>query len=157
MTEVYSFESHDPAVLIEEATHGFRRQLADGDFDVQVTVPADIPPVRADRTALVLALDNLIDNAIRHSGSAKSVAIRASTENGHVRFDVVDRGTGISPDELPRVRRRFVRGRTARGDGNGLGLAIVNRIATDHNGALQMTSEVGIGTTATLLIPVSRG
>ncbi len=157
VTEVYSFESHDPAVLIEEATHGFRRQLADGDIDVQVTVPADIPPVRADRTALVLALDNLIDNAIRHSGSAKSVAIRASTDNGHVRFDVVDRGTGISPDELPRVKRRFVRGRTARGNGNGLGLAIVNRIATDHDGALEMTSEVGIGTTATLLIPVARG
>ena len=156
VTEVYSFESHDPAVLIEEATHGFRRQLADGDFDVEVTVPADIPPVRADRTALVLALDNLIDNAIRYSGSAKSVAIRASSENGHVRFDVVDCGTGISPEELPRVKRRFVRGRTARGNGNGLGLAIVNRIATDHNGALQMTSEVGIGTTATLLIPVSR-
>ncbi len=157
VTEVYSFESHDPAVLIEEATLGFRRQLADGDIDVQVTVPTDIPPVRADRTALVLALDNLIDNAIRHSGSAKSVAIQASTENGHVRFDVVDRGTGISPEELPQVRRRFVRGRTARGDGNGLGLAIVNRIATDHDGALEMTSAVGVGTTATLLIPVARG
>jgi signal transduction histidine kinase len=157
VTEVYSFEAQDPATLIAEATNGFRRQLADGEIDVQVAVPTDIPPVRADRTALVLALDNLIDNAIRHSGSAKSVAIRASTENGHVRFDVVDRGAGIPPDELPQVKRRFVRGRTARGDGNGLGLAIVNRIATDHDGSLQMTSEIGIGTTATLLIPVASG
>ncbi|HEX2459300.1 MAG TPA: sensor histidine kinase, partial [Vicinamibacterales bacterium] len=71
----------------------------------------------------------------------------------HVRFDVIDQGVGIPADDLPQVRRRFVRGSTARGPGNGLGLAIVNRIAADHGGALEITSEVGQGTTATLIIP----
>lgn len=155
VTEVYSFEPQDPGELIAEATQGFRRQLADGDFDLQVRVTADVPLVRADRTALVLALDNLIDNAIRYSRDVKSVAVGASVENGHVRFDVVDRGAGIPADELPRVKRRFVRGRTAKGDGNGLGLAIVNRIAADHKGVFELSSEVGAGTTATLLIPVA--
>ena len=73
----------------------------------------------------------------------------------HVRFDVIDQGGGIPADDLPQVRRRFVRGRTARGPGNGLGLAIVNRIAADHGGALEITSEVGRGTTATLIHPES--
>ena len=109
--------------------------------------------MRADRTAIVLALDNLIDNAIRYSGEAKKVSVHASAKADHVRFDVIDPGVGIPADELPQVRRRFVRGRTARGPGNGLGLAIVNRIASDHEGALEITSEVGVGTTATLLIP----
>ena len=153
VTEVYSFEALDPAALIAEATQGFRRQLTDGAVRLDVDVAPDVPVVRADRTAVVLALDNLIDNAIRYSGAGKTVSVRASTDANHVRFDVIDQGTGIPADDLPQVRRRFVRGSTARGAGNGLGLAIVSRIAADHGGALDITSEVGRGTTATLIIP----
>ncbi len=153
VTEVYSFEALEPGALISEATQGFRRQLTDGAVRLEIDVPAEVPAVRADRTAIVLALDNLIDNAIRYSGAAKMVSVRASSQNGHVRFAVVDQGVGIPAEELPHVRRRFVRGRTVRGSGNGLGLTIVDRIAADHGGALEITSEVGHGTTATLIIP----
>jgi two-component system phosphate regulon sensor histidine kinase PhoR len=153
VTEAYSFESLQPAGLISEATQGFRRQLTDSEVRLDTDVPTDIPAVRADRTAIVFALDNLIDNAIRHSGEAKTVCVRASSSADHVRFEVIDRGVGIPADDLPQVKRRFVRGRTARGPGNGLGLAIVNRIAADHEGAFEITSEVGHGTTATLIIP----
>ena len=153
VTEVYSFESLEPAALISEATHGFRRQLTDSDVRLEIDVPPELPAVRADRTAVVLALDNLIDNAIRHSGEAETVSVRASGEADRVRFDVIDHGVGIPADDLPQVKRRFVRGRTTRGPGNGLGLAIVNRIAADHDGTLEITSEVGRGTTATLILP----
>jgi two-component system sensor histidine kinase SenX3 len=81
------------------------------------------------------------------------VSIRVSEEADRVRFDVVDQGVGIPSEDLPKVRQRFVRGRTARSPGNGLGLAIVSRIAADHGGALEMTSAVGRGTTASLTIP----
>jgi two-component system, OmpR family, phosphate regulon sensor histidine kinase PhoR len=153
VTEVYSFEPLEPAAVISEAAQAFRRQLTDSDLQLETEVPGDVPCVRADRTAIVLALDNLIDNAIRYSGDATKVSIRAAANGTHVRFEVIDRGVGISADELPQVRRRFVRGRTARGPGNGLGLAIVNRIAADHGGALEIASELGRGTTATILIP----
>jgi two-component system, OmpR family, phosphate regulon sensor histidine kinase PhoR len=152
VTEVYSFEALEPAALISEATQGFRRQLTDSDVRLEVDVPPDLPAVLADRTAIVLALDNLIDNAIRYSGDSKTVLVRASSEADRVRFDVIDHGVGIPADDLPQVKRRFVRGRTTRGPGNGLGLAIVNRIAADHEGALEITSEVGRGTTATLIL-----
>jgi two-component system phosphate regulon sensor histidine kinase PhoR len=157
VTEVYSFETLEPAALVSEATQGFRRQLTDSDVRLDMDVPPDLPAVRADRTAIILALDNLIDNAIRYSGEAKTISVRASSEAKLVRFDVIDRGVGIPTDDLPKVRRRFVRGRTAKGQGNGLGLAIVNRIAADHQGVLEITSEVGVGTTATLLIPRANG
>ena len=153
VTEIYSFESVEPAALVSEATRAFRRQLNDGEVRIDTDVPSDVPAVRADRTALVLALDNLIDNAIRYSGETGKVFVRASGAAEHVRFDVIDQGVGIPADDLPQVRRRFVRGRTARGPGNGLGLAIANRIAADHGGVLEITSEVGRGTTATLMIP----
>lgn len=153
VTEVYSFESLPPAALVSEAAQGFRRQLNDSEVRLETDVPPDVPPVRADRTAVVLALDNLIDNALRHSGAAKTVSVRASSTASQVFFDIVDRGVGIPADDLPQIRRRFVRGSTARGAGNGLGLAIVSRIAADHGGALEITSEVGRGTTARLIIP----
>jgi two-component system phosphate regulon sensor histidine kinase PhoR len=153
VTEVYSFETLEPGALISEATQGFRRQLNAGEVQLEIVVAPGVPAVRADRTAIVLALDNLIDNAIRYSGEGKTVSVRASGEGSMIRFDIIDRGAGIPADDLPQVRRRFVRGRTARGPGSGLGLAIVNRIASDHGGSLEMTSEVGHGTTATLIIP----
>jgi signal transduction histidine kinase len=153
VTDVYSFEHLEPAALVSEATQAFRRQLTEGGVRLETEVPPDVPAVRADRTAIVLALDNLIDNAIRYSGGARTVRVRVSNGAGHVRFDVIDQGVGIPADDLPKVRQRFVRGRTARGPGNGLGLAIVNRIAADHDGALDIVSEVGRGTTATLIIP----
>ena len=65
----------------------------------------------------------------------------------------IDQGVGIPADDLPASHAAIRPGRTARGPGNGLGLAIVNRIASDHEGALEITSMVGVGTTATLLIP----
>jgi signal transduction histidine kinase len=153
VTEVYSFEALTPADLVAEATQQFRRQLTDGGVRLETEVPAHLRSVRADRMAIVLALDNLIDNAIRHSGEGATVLVRASERNGDVSFEVIDRGTGIPADDLPQVRRRFVRGRSARGTGNGLGLAIVNRIAGDHGGALEIASAEGVGTTATLIIP----
>jgi two-component system phosphate regulon sensor histidine kinase PhoR len=157
VTQVYSFENLEPAALVTEATQAFRRQLTDSDVRLETDVPPDVAAVRADRTAIVLALDNLIDNAIRYSGEAKTVWVRASNRADCVRFDVIDQGVGIPADDLPKVRQRFVRGRTARGPGNGLGLAIVNRIAADHDGTLEITSEVGRGTTATLTIPKAAG
>ena len=156
VTEVYSFEAVEPAELIAEATQGFRRQLTDSEVRIETQVP-DLPAVRADRTAIVLALDNLIDNAIRYSGESKTVTVRAASEGDTIRFEVIDQGVGIPADDLPQVRRRFVRGRTARGPGNGLGLAIVSRIAADHAGALDIASEVGRGTRAALIIPKAAG
>jgi signal transduction histidine kinase len=153
VTQVYSFEALDPAALASEAAAGFRRQLTDTGVQLDMQLAPQAPAVRADRTSIVLALDNLIDNAIRHSEAANTVSIRVSEEADRVRFDVVDQGVGIPSEDLPKVRQRFVRGRTARSPGNGLGLAIVSRIAADHGGALEMTSAVGRGTTASLTIP----
>src|SRR5581483_5828317 len=107
-----------------------------------------------DRIAIVLALDNLIDNAIRYSGDTHWVSISARAVARRVEFQILDKGVGIPSDELAQVQRRFVRGRSARGNGNGLGLAIVNRVAADHGGEFAISSEPGVGTQAVLSIPV---
>jgi signal transduction histidine kinase len=153
VTEVYAFEPLAPSELVDDALREFRFQLAERQFAVDVDVPVDLPPVLADRTALCLAIDNLIDNAIRHSGGERRwIGISARAEQSQVRIAVRDRGVGIPPDEIEIVQRRFVRGRQAKAGGNGLGLAIVRQIVADHGGTFQLESVLNGGTTASLTL-----
>lgn len=155
VAEVYSFEPVAPQEVVADVLARFNRQLADTGFDVDVTVPTSLPPIKADRTAVVLALDNLVDNAIRYSGEATTASLTVRANREHVDFEIRDHGKGIAADDLERVQRRFVRGRSSISHGSGLGLAIVRRIALDHGGDLRMASEVGVGTVVTLVIPTA--
>jgi signal transduction histidine kinase len=157
VADVYSMEAHAPAELIEDALRGFKQQLEDGSFDLTIDIPPDLPMVCADRTAMRLALDNLIDNAIRYSADRRSIRIAARESGSFVQIEVQDQGTGIAPNDLPLVHRKFVRGRFARPGGSGLGLAIVNRIVADHQGTLHLESDLGVGTVARLQLPRARG
>ena len=157
VTDVYSFELQAPAELIEDVLQEFNHQLVAGRFEVHMEVPADLPQVRADRTAIRLALDNLIDNAIRYSNTRRWIRVAAWADQSRVYIEVRDRGVGIPPDELAMVHRKFVRGRLTRQGGSGLGLAIVNRIVADHGGRFVLDSEVGAGATARLDLPAVEG
>src|SRR5262249_6830556 len=150
-------EPCDPAEIAAEALQSFQSQLADQGFDVEVNVPPLMPLVHADRTAIMLALDNLIDNAIRYSGDSRWLSVSTVAAGEDADSVVADRGVGIPRDEIQRVSQRFVRGRSANGHGSGLGLAIVSRIARDHGGVLSVESDVAVGTRVTLAIPLLDG
>lgn len=153
VAQVYSFEALHPSDIISDALRGFHRLLKENDFRVRVDIPENVAAVRADRTAIVLALDNVIDNAMRYSGKAREIRVAADATGGGVEFSVYDNGVGIAPDELERVKRRFTRGRSAQGSGSGLGLAIVNRIVADHGGTLRIDSTPGVGTVVRFSLP----
>jgi len=155
VSEVYVFEPIDPADLIEDALRRFQPQFNHCEAHVSTEIAPNLPPIRGDHAALGLVMDNLIDNALRYSNNGRRcLQIRASRDGHLVRIDVADRGGGIPADELARVSRRFVRGRNAGSSGSGLGLAIVTRVIEDHAGQFLITSEVGVGTTVSLAIPV---
>jgi signal transduction histidine kinase len=143
------------AELVDDVLLNFRHPLAERGFHVTCDMPLDLPLARADRTAMMLALDNLIDNAIRYSAHDRFIRISARRDGRNVLIEVQDRGIGIPAEELPNVRRKFVRGRLARTDGSGLGLAIVSRIVADHKGTFVLESAVGSGTTARIYIPMA--
>ncbi len=153
LADVYSFEHHALAELIDDVLQAFRHQLVSGGFEVQVDLPPDLPPVRADRTAIRLAFDNLVDNAIRYSGERRSIQVVARSVGARVVIEFRDRGVGIPAEELETVQKKFIRGRFAPSGGSGLGLAIVRRIVTDHGGTVSLASEVGVGTTVCLDLP----
>ncbi len=152
VADVYAFESLQPEEVVDEVVHGFRKLLVERGIDLVVSIPDALPSVRADRTSIVFALGNLVDNAMRHSG-ARHIELKAHSGEKAVEFVVSDRGRGIPSDELKRVQQPFVRG-GADSRGSGLGLAIVRRIAAAHRGWFRLESHVDAGTTATLAIPV---
>jgi signal transduction histidine kinase len=156
VTEAYHFEPLELGPLVDEALRGFSSQLSGKGFRVEADVPVDLPPVRADRTAMGLLLDNVIDNAIRYSDGTRWLGIRSWQADGAVRLAVSDAGIGIAPDEIDHVVRKFVRGRRAGSGGSGLGLAIAHRIVHDHGGRLVIESALGAGTTVSLTLPVAQ-
>ncbi len=156
VTAIYAFEPVDLRVAAETALEGFAAQLDQAGFEVRLECPSDLPPVRADPTALALVLDNLVDNALRYSGTSRWLAVRAGRDGpASIRLEVVDRGVGIPADEVSQVTRRFYRGHQARSGGSGLGLAIVLRIVKDHGGRLSIESRPGEGTTVGVTFPVA--
>ena len=156
VTGIYTFEPQVAAELVDEALHGFRHQLSEADFELHVDVPVDLPLVRADRTAINLLLDNLIDNALRYSGRQRWLGVTAWATPRGVTIEVKDHGQGISADELLQVQSKFYRGRRTPREGNGLGLAIAKRIAADHGAPFHLDSRVGEGTTVALTLPAIR-
>jgi two-component system phosphate regulon sensor histidine kinase PhoR len=155
VTEMYSFEPIAPSELVDDVLQNFQHPLSEREFKAEVDMPVDLPLVRADRTAMMLTLDNLVDNAIRYSPRERFIRISARRDGPHVVIEVQDRGVGIASEELSIVRRKFARGKLARADGSGLGLAIVSRIIADHKGTLVLDSEPGTGTTAKVYLPIS--
>jgi signal transduction histidine kinase len=140
--------------LVEESVNRFRLQLSALAFDVQLQLPLEVPAVHADRLMLQHALDNLIDNAVKHGQAGRQLTVKVNADHDWVHIAIGDAGQGIPADEVPRVFDKFYRGRGARERGSGLGLAIVQRIVQEHGGKIRLISEAGKGTTVDISLPV---
>jgi signal transduction histidine kinase len=156
VAEAYRFEALDVPRLVDNVLQGFRQPLIEKNYSVDVDIPADLPLVHADRAGMMLALDNLIDNAIRYSPEIGEIRIIARRDGPNIVIEVRDRGVGIPADELTAVRKKFVRGRLAQSRGSGLGLAIVNRIVGHHGGTFELESTEGAGTVARMRLSVAQ-
>lgn len=112
-----------------------------------------MPPIALRPSAIQRLVSNLVDNALRHAGTAVEVATR--TENGRAVIEVLDRGPGIPPGESENMLQPFTRLDRARStSGTGLGLAIVDRIARLHGGRVQLLPRAGGGLCARVELPL---
>jgi len=145
-------ETHDPGDIV--ATVVERRQRAGHDVRFARGEPVQLP-LRA--IAFMRLVTNLVDNALRHG--APPVEITTRYANGSAVLEVADRGPGIPTEQVERLKRPFTRGEPARSGaaGAGLGLAIVDRIARLHGGALDLLPREGGGTIARVRLPVGSG
>jgi len=110
--------------------------------------------IYADSALFERAVGNLVDNALRFTPANGSIQIAIAEHAANFEVAVSDNGCGIAPEHLPRVFDRFYRVESSRGsDGAGLGLALVKSIVDLHDGSARIQSEVGRGTTVTLIFP----
>jgi two-component system sensor histidine kinase SenX3 len=115
--------------------------------------------VLGDRLQLVMAIDNLIENAINYSPEGTSVAITATIENSIVDISVKDQGIGIADSEIERIFERFYRvdpARSRQTGGTGLGLSIVKHIVTNHGGDIKVWSVENVGSTFSIRLPITQ-
>ena len=124
---------------------------------VTVSIPEDLPSVRADRQSLELVVANLLDNALKFSPEETGCEVGARVEGTMLVFWVRDHGVGISREQLPRIFDRFYQAdssRTRRYGGVGLGLSLVKGIVSNLGGGITVTSRPGAGSTFTVTIPL---
>jgi signal transduction histidine kinase len=119
--------------------------------------PAEAATVVGDADRLELALDALVENAVKHTGPGDEIRLGASRQDGQVAIVVADSGTGMPAEHLDGIFERFARldqSRTRDRGGVGLGLAIVKAIVQAHHGALGVRSSPGAGSVFQLLLPL---
>jgi signal transduction histidine kinase len=132
------------------------------DIELRCEQLADLPTFPGDFTKLSQALHQLLDNACKFSpeGTAVTITAQVDSDEGAVCISVADQGIGISPEEHERIFERFyqVDGSLARRyGGTGLGLALAREIVEAHGGEVSVESEVGVGSTFTICLPLERG
>jgi two-component system, OmpR family, sensor histidine kinase SenX3 len=145
------------AVVRDEA-----ERLSDAAHDAGVTVDLELEPARVRGSArdLALLVRNLLDNAIRYSAEGASVDVRLASGDEEAIVSVADTGIGIPARDVPRIFERFYRVDRARSretGGTGLGLAIVRHIVENHDGSIDVRSELGAGTTFEVRLPTAMG
>jgi len=136
------------------------RPFADARGIELVVIGAPGAELVGDRQQVLTALRNLVANAVTYSPDHTRVAVAAHSDGGTVQIDVKDQGIGIASHDLDRIFERFYRADPARSratGGTGLGLAIVKHVCVNHGGDVAVWSEVGVGSTFTLRLPLAPG
>jgi signal transduction histidine kinase len=113
----------------------------------------DAAVVYGDRNKLRQVFVNVLDNAIKYSNSGGEVRIETEVTPAALTVRVKDKGIGIRPEDLPKIKQKFYKADSTR-RGSGIGLAVADEIITRHGGSFEIESVFGEGTTVTLTLPI---
>ena len=123
-------------------------------IELVFTRPAEDVTVSGDPNRLKQVFINIIDNAVKYTEKGGQVLVDQITEEGCVRITVKDTGVGIPAQDIDRVKEKFYKAnKTVRG--SGIGLAVADEIIKQHKGLLFLESTEGVGTTVTIVLPLS--
>ncbi len=162
LSQFLSFARNRPKTLmrfdlsqsVATAGRATRHQLRMHDIDLDIAVSEVPMPLLGSPEEIEQVLINLIVNAQQASSKGSTVWVGTARVKDRARVTVSDRGCGIGPADLDKIFEPFF---TTKAAGTGLGLAICKRIAEEHDGELLVDSEVGVGTTFTLILPIGGG
>jgi len=146
----------DVALIVRQMGLLARNEAIKHGISLDWTVPMDLPKVLLDAEQIKQVLQNLLMNAIQATpeGGRVQVDVRPARKAGavqHVQIEVADSGSGIPEENLEKIFTPFF---TTKEKGTGLGLAVAHRIIEDHGGTMEVTSQVGRGTTFVITLPL---
>jgi len=121
-------------------------------------LPPKLPLVKGDRDKILMALHNLVGNALKYTPKGGSVTVNVQVDSKQLLFSVSDTGIGISDEDAERIFERFYRAKDPRVEkitGTGLGLTLAREVVRLHGGEITLKSELNKGSTFTLTLPVS--
>ncbi|MGE3153242.1 MAG: ATP-binding protein [Nitrospiraceae bacterium] len=147
------------AELVEEVADDLRRPASERDLVIETRSVGSNLVVRGDRDKLHQIVTNLVGNASKFTPRGGRITVETSlVEPEQVQISVADTGCGIPPDELPKVFERFFRGGAVPPEarGAGLGLSIVKSLVELHRGSVTVESQVGVGTTFFITLPINQ-
>jgi two-component system sensor histidine kinase VicK len=160
----YDLQHLNVSDIVDLALRNSRAVIQAGGFAVEKEIEAELPPVKGDQSAIASCLQNLLVNAVKYSGESRRICITAKRSQVHrsqeIRISVQDFGTGIESGDLQQIFKPFyrsARAKSAQIHGTGLGLAVAKEIAEAMGGTLSVISELEVGSTFTLHLPIHRG
>ncbi len=153
----YDFTELDLDELLMKFLESTRERLPEPGFDIRYDRPDQVPVIKADKNAILQVFYNLVDNAIKFSGTSRQIDIILSQEDDELLFCVKDYGIGISGKDQEKIFDRFYRGDEPQRlgiRGSGIGLTIVKKIVEAHGGEVGVESEPGKGSMFIVRIPL---
>lgn len=154
----YSFKEANIIEVIDAIINSSKLASRERDVDVElVNNAADLKPFVFDAEKMTLAIQNLLDNALKYTNPGGKVVLDVSVEGDYLKMKVSDNGVGVPKNQISRLFSKFFRAENVihmQTSGSGLGLFIVKNIITRHGGDIKVDSEEGKGTTFTLVIPL---
>jgi signal transduction histidine kinase len=155
--KTYNFERADVGEVICETLKTLEVQLKQNGFTIIFEAPrTPLAPAVIDADSIAQAFMNLLDNAVKYSGSAREIVVRLEQEESSIRLTVTDHGIGIPREEQAKIFDKFYRvstGLVHDVKGSGLGLALVKHIVEAHRGRVTVKSEPGRGSSFTIHLP----
>jgi signal transduction histidine kinase len=150
------YEPFNISELAHDVVQKFDLAAKEKQLSIQIDLDPGLPFVNADIAMIERVIENLLENAVRHTPAGGSIRLTFSPQNTDIAVGVSDTGCGIPGEDLPFIFDRFYR-REKLPAGNlgysGLGLAIARRILELHNKSIRVESTPGSGTTFTFLLP----
>ena len=150
-------EPFDVGPLVKSCCDLMRHTAEQRSLSLIVDIEPGIPELPADKRACKQMLLNVISNAIKFTDPGGWVRVSAKVVDRNVVLSVADNGIGIAEADLPKLGKPFVQANNSYDrsyDGAGLGLSVVKGLAKLHGGVLELTSTLGSGTTASILLPL---
>jgi len=143
--------------IFEQLEAEYRAMASEKSIELTFDLPPKLPVLQGDRDKIVLAMHNLLGNALKYTPAGGRVQVQVEAEESRLLFRVNDTGIGIGADELELIFDKFYRARNSRqGEitGSGLGLALAREVARLHGGNITVDSELNKGSRFTMSLPV---